>query len=145
MKIPLLTLGLLLALVGSVPAENTITDEDRSRFVERLYEKPEPGLRAPSDYVAMAKKAAHSQFGDKIQFEKYAEGIVTRRTYHDAPKADRDMICVAFVYKGSMSTGGLLGPGFIYSGATPARPMLVVLMRRDLSKVYINVVHFKRD
>jgi hypothetical protein len=113
--------------------------------VERLYEKPEPGWHAPGEYVAIAKKAAHSQYGSTIMFSHFSDGVVSRRTYRNAPKADRDMICVSFIYEGSLSTGGLISSGMIYTGATPARPILIVLMRRDLSKIYVNVAHFKRD
>jgi hypothetical protein len=141
---PFLLLSLLVALAGSVCAQNHVSDEDRSRFVERSYKKAEPGLRAPADYIAIAKKAAHDRYGSEIMFKDYSDGIVTYRTYRNAPKADREIICVAFIYQQVYSGGGYVGGGTYYLRADPPTPVVLVLMRRDLSKIYVNIVHYKR-
>ena len=134
----------LLLTFPALAAVNNVTDEDRSRFVERMYEKTEPGLKSPSEYIEIAKKAVHSQYGAGVPLSSLSDGMVTYRIYRDAPKADRDIICVSLVYKASMGGGGLIGRGFITSKAAPARPIVLVLMRRDISKIYVNVVHFLR-
>lgn len=139
-----LLLGLFSPLATWALAMEFSTDEDRSRFKERLYDKAEPGMRTPAQYVAIAKKAAHSQLGSDLAFADFADGIVSYRTYRDAPKSDREIISVAFVYKGSMGGNGMIDNGFFIQHAAPERPIILVLMRRDLSKIYVNLVHIKR-
>jgi hypothetical protein len=134
----------LLLTLPALAAVNNVTDEDRSRFVERMYEKTEPGLKSPAEYIEIAKKAVHSQYGAHVPLSTLSDGMVTYRTYRNAPKADRDIICVSFVYKAQMGGGGIIGTGFITSNAAPARPIVLALIRRDLSKIYVNIVHFLR-
>jgi hypothetical protein len=143
-NIPFLLISLFLALTAPASAQHFVTDEDRSRFVERIYNKAEPGLRSPAEYIEIAKKAAHSQYGSDLSFASFSDGIVTYRTYRNAPSTDREIICVSFVYQGVLGGGGLIGRGFLSQRAVPDRPILLVLMRRNLSKIYVNLVHFKR-
>jgi hypothetical protein len=143
-NIPFLLISLFLALAAPVSAQQQfVTDEDRSRFVERFYNKAEPGLRSPAEYIEIARKAAHSQYGSSIPLSNFSDGMVTYRKYRNAPKADQEIIAVAFVYQAKYSGGGFYGSNFIYTRADPERPILLVLMRRDLSKIYVNVIHFK--
>jgi hypothetical protein len=138
-------LWLLILFLCSAPpfAAGTISDEDRTRFVERLYEKAEPGLRTPDEYIALAKKMVYAKYGSRVTFVDYDDGVVTYRTYRDAPKADHEMICVNFAYHRSVSSHGRIGRGSLYSVNDVSKPVLLVLMRRDLSKTYIRVVHLK--
>jgi hypothetical protein len=143
-NIPFLLISLFLALAAPVSAQQQfVTDEDRSRFVERFYNKAEPGLRSPAEYIEIAKKAAHSQYGSSVPLSNFSDGMVTYRKYRNAPKADQEIIAVAFVYQAKYSGGGLVGTNFLFTRTDPERPILLVLMRRDLSKVYVNVIHFK--
>jgi hypothetical protein len=142
-NIPFLLISLFFALAAPVSAQQQfVTDEDRSRFVERFYNKAEPGLRSPAEYIEIAKKAAHSQY-ESIPLSNFSDGMVTYRKYRNAPKADQEIIAVAFVYQGKYSGGGLYGPNLLFTRADPERPILLVQMRRDLSKIYVNVIHFK--
>jgi len=139
-------LALLLILLLSAArliAATIVSDEDRSRFVERLYDKTEPGLRSPTEYVALAKKMVHAKYPD-VAFVDFDDGVVTYRTYHNAPKADHEMICVNFAYHSTSGSHGYIGGvGGLFLMGDTKKPVLLVLMRRDLSKVYIRVVHLK--
>jgi hypothetical protein len=95
----------------------------------------------PSAYIEMAKKAIHEK--SKVTFLHFSDGIVTRRFYRNAPPADRDIICVQFVYQGSLSGGGLIGPGFVYSRADQPTPVIQALIRKDRSKIYLKTIHYK--
>ena len=115
--------------------------EDESRFREQPYRKAEPGLLAPSAYVARATQALRVRYHD-VQLAAYDAPNVTRRFYTDAPAADRDVVCVKFVYKElikpPLSTlKKLPAPEF------PARAAVLVLIRKDFSKIYVNEVYYQ--
>ena len=135
---------LLILLLHAAPliAATIVSDEDRTRFVERMYDRTEPGLRSPEEYIAMAKKMVSAKYPN-VAFVDFADGVVTYRTYRNAPKAEHEMICVNFAYHRSLGGHGFIGHGGLYSVADTQKPVLIVLMRRDLSKVYIRVVHLK--
>lgn len=136
-----LTALIFLCLAANALAEDYVTDENRSRFTERPYKSAEPGMLPPSAYVEIAKKAIH-KMDSAILFRDFTDGVVFRRFYRDAPAADRDIIGVAFVYAGQISGGGEIGGGFVYIKEAK-RPVIVVLIRKDRSKVYVNVAHLK--
>jgi hypothetical protein len=95
--------------------------------------------------IEMAKKAFHEK-SKKLTFLKFSDGIVTRRFYRNAPPADRDIICVQFVYEEAIGGGGLVGPrGFIYTRADRPTPVLQALIRKDLSKIYLKRIHYKAE
>jgi hypothetical protein len=138
---PKLTALVFMALATHALAEDYVTDENRSRFIERPYKSTEPGMLSPAAYIDLAKKAIHKMDKD-ILFRDFQEGVVFRRFYKDAPPADRDIVGVAFVYAGQISGGGEIGGGFIdIKGAV--RPVIMVLIRKDRSKVYVNLAHLK--
>jgi len=123
-------------------AIDAITSEDRSRFTEVSYTKTEPGMLSPAEYVSFAEQAIKQRF-PKVQLSlNYQNGVVTRRTYNNAPSADRDIICVTFVYR-------TVGNSRFRSGHTlvsqPGRTLnaLEALIRKDRSKVYVNRVRYK--
>jgi hypothetical protein len=129
---------------ASLCAATVVSDEDRTRFVERLYDKTEPGLRSPGEYIALAKKMVREKYPN-VAFVNFDEGVVTYRTYRNAPKAEHEMICVNFAYHSSSSgeSGHIGGIGGFLVGGNSRKFVLLVLMRRDLSKVYIKAVHLK--
>lgn len=136
----LLTAFLLLALVAQARADRYST-EDESRFRATDYKKAEPGMLAPAQYIERAKAALRKRYQD-IRLSEYPDPSVTRRTYTDAPPADRDVICVKFFYyeliKAPVSVlKRLPAPDF------PVRPVILVLMRKDLSKIYVNEVYYQ--
>jgi hypothetical protein len=131
-----------LGVAAHAVAEDYVSSEDTSRFQEQPYRAAEPGMLPPSAYIEMAKKAAH-QKSAKVTFLMYSDGIVTRRFYRNAPPADRDIICVQFVYEGAVSGGGLIGRGLIYSRADRPTPVIQALIRKDLSKIYLNRIYYK--
>ena len=90
----------------------------------------------------MAKKAVHER-AKKVSFVQFSDGIVTRRFYHNAPAADRDIVCVQFVYEGVVSGGGLVGRGFIAMKADRPTPVIQALIRKDLSKIYLKRINYK--
>jgi hypothetical protein len=140
MRKPIFLLSLLLGST-SLLAASVVSDEDRSRFVERLYNKAEPGLRAPQEYVALAKKVISEKY-PKVALVDFADGIVTLRTYRDAPKADREIVCVNFAAR-SNDSHGMMGGSYFFQMTEGGKAVLLVLMRPDLSKVYTRVVHLK--
>src|ERR1700719_2301053 len=93
---------LLLALLAEANAERYST-EDESRFRSQPYDKAEPGMMAPAVYITTAKVALHKRFA-QFDSSTYEEPFVTHRFYRDAPAADRDIICVTFLYKGFTRT-----------------------------------------
>ncbi len=136
---------LLILFLSAAPliAAPVASDEDRTRFVERLYDKTEPGLRSREEYIALAKKFIKRK-DPNVPFVDFADPVVTYRTYRNAPKADRKMICVNFAYLTSTTSHGTLGGnGGTFLMQDTQKSVLLVLMRPDLSKVYINVVHLK--
>jgi hypothetical protein len=136
-----LTALVFISLSAHAFAQQYVTDENRSRFIERPYQSTEPGMLSPAAYVDIAKKAIH-QMDKDILFRDFQDGVVFRRFYKDAPPADRDIVGVAFVYAGQISGGGTIGGGFIeMKGAV--RPVIMVLIRKDRSKVYVNLAHLK--
>lgn len=133
-----------LGLAAHAVAQNYVSSEDRSRFREQAYKGAEPGMLPPSAYIELAKKAVHGQ-SKTLTFHMYSDGIVTRRFYRNAPAADRDMICVQFVYEGVVSGGGTIGRGFIAQRDDPPIPVIQALIRKDLSKIYLNQIGYKRE
>jgi hypothetical protein len=136
-----LTALVFMGLAAHALAQQYVTDENRSRFSERPYKSAEPGMLAPSAYIELAKKAVH-KMDSEILFREFSDGVVFRRFYRDAPPADRDIVGVAFVYGGQISGGGEIGGGFVYLKEAK-RPVIMVLMRKDRSKIYVNLAHLK--
>jgi hypothetical protein len=134
---------LLLLLVGatSLFAANVTSDEDRSRFVERFYEKAEPGMRTPQEYIALAKKTISERYPN-LALVDFADPIVTLRTYRGAPKGQGEIICVNFAHTSNGGSHGVVG-GRNFIVTDTSKPVLLVLMRPDLSKVYVKLVHLK--
>lgn len=133
-----------LSVTANAFAQEYTTDENRSRFVERPYKSAEPGMLPPAAYIELAKKAIKKMDKD-ILFRDFAEPVVFRRFYKDAPAADRDIVGVAFVYAGQISGGGEIGGlvgGFIEEKGA-VRPVIMVLIRKDRSKIYVNLAHLK--
>jgi hypothetical protein len=136
-----LTALVFIGLTAHAFAQQYVTDENRSRFIERPYKSTEPGMLSPAAYIDLAKKAV-KKMDSEILFRDFQEGVVFRRFYKDAPPADRDIVGVAFVYAGQISGGGTIGGDFIeMKGAV--RPVIMVLIRKDRSKVYVNLAHLK--
>jgi hypothetical protein len=125
-----------LATLAVTPA--ALANEDSSRFREQPYKKADIGMLSPSGYIALAKQAVHRQYKN-VNLNNFFDPFVTRRFYQDAPSADRDVICVRFVYAASPSGGGLIGPGFIYQRGPSSLPVIQALIRRDGSKIYLTV------
>jgi hypothetical protein len=124
-------------------AQEYTTDETR-HFTERPYKKTEPGMLSPAAYIELAKKAV-KKYDSEVLFREWQDGVVVHRFYRDAPPEDRDIIGVAFVYAGDISGGGTVGGlvgGFIYM-RDAKRPVIMVLMRKNLSKIYVNLAHLK--
>ncbi|MFL6521481.1 MAG: hypothetical protein ACJ8NS_14770 [Chthoniobacterales bacterium] len=121
-------------------AQEYTTDEKR-HFTERPYKTAEPGMLTPAAYIELAKKAV-KKMSNEIVFREFQDGVVFRRFYRDAPPEDRDIVGVAFVYAGDISGGGLIGGGFVYM-KDAKRPVIMVLMRKNLSKIYVNLAHLK--
>ncbi len=137
------SLLILFLTATSLFAATIVSDEDRTRFVEQLYDKTKPGLRSPEEYVAIAKKMVKTKYPD-VAFVDFDDGVVTYRIYRNAPKADREMICVNFAYHSTSGSHGYIGGvGGLFLMGDTKKPVLLVMMRRDLSKVYIRVVHLK--
>lgn len=95
----------------------------------------------PDAYIERAKRALHTRYPD-IRLAAYNTPLIFRRFYSDAPAADRDIICVRFAYK------EMVKPPFPAAKKLPnpqmmVRPALLVLMRKDLSKVYVNEAYYQ--
>jgi hypothetical protein len=118
----------LILLSLATYAQAGYSSEDRSRFQEHEYTKAEPGLLTPAEYIERAKQAVHGKYKD-LHFNMYSDGKVKRRFYRNAPAQDRDMICVSFTYRDVVIPPGMNFPGFA---------VIRVLIRKDLSKIYIN-------
>ena len=136
-----LTALIFVGLAAHAVAQEYVTDEDRGRFIERPYKSAEPGMLPASAYIELAKKAVRKMYSD-ILFREFQDGVVFRRFYKNAPSADRDIVGVAFVYAGQISGGGEIGGGFV-DIKEAKRPVIVVLIRKDRSKIYVNVAHLK--
>lgn len=118
--------------------------EDESRFRTEPYTKAEPGMLTPAAYIERAKKALRAQYSDfrLTAYDPPEASDVSRRFYADAPATDRDIICVKFFYKELIkapiaAAKRLPNPEFM------VRPALLVLMRKDLSKIYVNEVFYQ--
>ena len=81
------------SMVRFAQAQVLNTDEDRSRFVEKPYKTPLPGMATPGVYVELARKTIKNA-DPHFFFREFSEPIVTYRIYRDAPPADRDIIAV---------------------------------------------------
>jgi hypothetical protein len=55
------------------------------------------------------------------------------------------VIAVQYVYQGIVSGGGFVGRGVIYMRKDPPIPVLQALIRKDGSKVYVNVIRYKQS
>lgn len=98
-------------------------------------------MLSPAAYIERAKKALRTRYAD-IRLPAYDTPLVFRRFYSDAPPADRDVICVRFAYK------EMVKPPFPAAKKLPnpqmmVRPALLVLIRKDLSKTYVNEVYYQ--
>lgn len=94
-------------------------------------------MLSPDEYIELAKNAIHSHFKN-VHFNIFTDGVVSHRFYRNAPPADRDIICVTFLYQGKISGGGLIGGGNIITNPDPLIPGIVALIRKDRSKIYVN-------
>jgi hypothetical protein len=115
--------------------------EDESRFRSEPYTKAGPGMLTPAAYIERAKAALHKRYKN-FGLAAYNDPVVTRRFYLDAPPADRDVICVEFDHKEPIKTPlaaakRLPNPQWIVT------PALLVLLRKDLSKIYVNEVYYQ--
>jgi len=133
----LLITTIFLSLLTQAFAEFYST-EDETRFRSEPYKKAAAGMLAPEAYVERAKKALLGKYPD-LRMGAFEAPWVARRFYADAPKADQDIICVSFaskeLVKPPIDAGKRLpNPQFM------ARPIVLVLMRKDLSKIYVNEV-----
>ena len=138
------TLSVLLALaLLTRPASALMqyTSEDISRFRSKDYPKAEPGMLKPSEYVARANKVLHERYPG-FDYTKIKLGGVTHRFYTDAPKRDRDIICVTFIYQ-QLVPAHLEGGGTLAPAKTGLIPGILVLIRKDLSKIYVNGVYYQ--
>ena len=72
----------------------------------------------------------------------YEEPFVARRFYRDAPPADRDIICVKFLYKG-FQRAPVSGYKRLPNPFGMVKPALLVLLRKDRSKAYVNEVYYQ--
>lgn len=138
------TILLLLALVLSAPSGWALvqySSEDISRFTSKDYKKAEPGMLKPSEYVERANKALHQRYHD-LDFTKIKLGGVTQRFYADAPKSDRDIICVTFIYQ-QLVAAHPEGGGTLQPTKNALIPAILVLIRKDLSKIYINGAYYQ--
>ena len=142
-------LSFVLSLVGffylsesALGKDKPVPQEDPDRpCVTRNYDKKQPGFLSPAEYIALAKKAAHDKWGAQIAFHSYHDGHVIWHSCKNFPPAKRDAFEVRFVYRGLISGGGLIsGSGAIMMNKTPRRPVLVVLIRPNLSE---RVVYFE--
>ena len=141
MKIVAIAIGLV-GFANFAGAQTYVPGEDQSRFFEQPYRQAEPGMLPPAAYVEMAKKAIKDKAGGKFLFRQFSEPVVTHRVYRNAPPADRDIVAVQFVYEGTISGGGMVGPGFIYNRATGGVPVVQALIRKDGSKIYLGVIKY---
>ncbi len=131
---------LLFLSLAQTMAERYST-EDELRFRSQPYEKAEPGMAAPAAYIAQAKIALRKRYAE-FRPDAYDAPTVTRRFYRDAPAADRDIICVAFFYKELIKTP-LSAYKRLPNPEWMVRPALLVLIRKDRSKAYVNEVYYQ--
>jgi hypothetical protein len=95
----------------------------------------------PTAYVERAKAALLKRYSG-IQLSTYNAPTVTRRYYADAPPADRDIICVQFAYK-ELTRAPVAAAKRLPNPEWMVRPVLLVLMRKDLSKIYVNEAYIQ--
>ncbi|MDQ2659729.1 MAG: hypothetical protein M3Y03_04840 [Verrucomicrobiota bacterium] len=134
----------LLGLVSRGLADNYSGDEDHSRFTEESYTKQAPGFLTPAAYIAIATKACHDKTHNEFHLRSFSDAIVTRRFYRNAPASDRDIIAVQFIYQGDLSGGGSISQNVLNQREVPATPVLQALIRKNGSKVYLNMFHYKQ-
>lgn len=137
--------GLFFAPALACMAPNFVSSEDHSRFDEYSYKKAEPGMRSPGDYIAFAERAIGSKYKDVFLTKDFHTPVVTRRFYRNAPKEDQNIICVSYVYSRPISGGGQIGPGGIFMKPNAPVPILQALIRKDGSKVYVNVIEYRME
>ncbi len=138
-KLFLLT-GLLFFVAAQAIAERYST-EDETRFGSQPYEKAEPGMAAPAVYLAQAKAALHKRYAE-FRTDAYEAPTVTHRFYRDAPAADRDIICVQFAFK-ELTKTPVAAMKRLPNPEWMVRPALLILMRKDRSKIYVNEVYYQ--
>jgi hypothetical protein len=139
------TLVLLALVLLTLPASALMqySSEDISRFRSKDYPKAEPGMLKPSEYVKRADKALHQRC-PSLDFTKIKLGGVTHRFYTDAAKSDRDIICVTFIYQ-QLVAAHTEGGGTLDPKKNALIPGILVLIRKDLSKIYINGVYYQYE
>ena len=130
--------SLLASVVCFTQAQALNTDEDRSRFVEKPYKPSLPGMASPDVYVQLARKTIKDA-DPHFLFREFSDPIVTYRIYRDAAPADRDIIAVQFIHQGTGGEGGFV----MIKRGTMGIPVVQALIRKDRSKIYINVVMYK--
>jgi hypothetical protein len=109
-----------------------LSTEDRSGLLqEEPYTKAAPGMFPPAAYIERAKQAVHNQYKD-VHFNMYSGGKVTRRFYSGGLPADRDLICVMFIYEEVVPKDY---PGWSFNGTFPFRRAILALIRKNLSKI----------
>jgi hypothetical protein len=118
-----------------------LSSEDQSRFREEPYNKAEPGILPAAAYIERAKQAVRTQYKD-VHFNMFSDGIISHRFYSNAPAADRDIICVAFVYRDVILGRGNSGFPDAYG---PFKRVILALIRKDLSKIYVNQIYLRYD
>ena len=134
-------LAILVSAILTLHASALIqySSEDVSRFSSKDYTKAEPGMLKPAEYVQRAQKALHQRYTE-LDFKKIKLVGVTHRFYASAPPADKDIICVAFVYQ--LRLAAKSESGHDLPSVTPA---LLVLIRKDLTKFYVNEVYYQYE
>ena len=138
-------LAILVSAILTLHASALIqySSEDVSRFSSKDYTKAEPGLLKPAEYVERAKKALHQRYRE-LDFKKIKLAGVTHRFYKDAPPADKEIICVTYIYQQLLTAKSENG-GELPAGRNSVVPALLVLIRRDLTKVYVNEVYYQYE
>jgi hypothetical protein len=136
----LLAVCVFFCLISQASADRYST-EDESRFSSQPYTKAEPGMLTPTAYIEKAKAALHTRYND-IRLAAYSAPLVFHRFYRDAPLADRDIICVRFAYK-ELVAAPFPAAKRLPNPHTMVRPALLVLMRKDLGKIYVNEVYYE--
>jgi len=141
----ILIAALLLGPALACMAPNFVSSEDQSRFSEQSFKKAEPGMPPPAAYIALAEKSINAKYKNVFHSKDFQDPVVTRRTYRNAPKEDKDMICVAYVYRTRIGGGGSYGPNGVFMNPNEPFPVLQALIRKDRSKVYVNLIEYRME
>jgi len=125
-------------------APGFVSSEDQSRFTEESYKQAAPGMPPPAAYISLAEKAINKKYDVALE-KDFHNPVVTRRFYRNAPKEDQDIICVSYVYKHLLGGGFRIKGNSVTTGSKEPMPVLQALIRKDRSKVYLNVIEYKVD